>query len=64
MENARALNERLRNIIKEVSSKTGGEIKKDLLDEITQNMEEMIKEHSQNQTQNLLYALNQAIKKV
>ncbi len=64
MENARALNERLRNIIKEVSSKTGGEIKKDLLDEISRNMEEIISEHSRAQTQDLLHALNQAIKKV
>lgn len=64
MENARALNERLRNIIREVSNKTGGEIKKDLLDEMTRNVEEIFKEQSDMQTKDLLLALNQAIKKV
>jgi len=64
MENARALNERLRNIIREVSNKTGGEIKKNLLDEMTKNVEEIIKEQSDIQTQSLLLALHQAIKKV
>jgi hypothetical protein len=64
MENARALNERLRNIIREVSSKTGGEMKKDLLDEMYQNVEEIIKEQSDIQTREFLHALNQAVKKV
>jgi len=64
MENARALNERLRNIIREVSSKTGGEMKKDLLDEMYQNVEEIIKEQSDIQTREFLQALNQAVKKV
>jgi TRAP-type C4-dicarboxylate transport system substrate-binding protein len=64
MENARALNERLRNIIREVSSKTGGEMKKDLLDEMNQNVEEIIKEQSDIQTREFLQALKQAIKKV
>lgn len=33
MENARALDERLRKIIREVGNRTGGEIKRDLLQE-------------------------------
>lgn len=64
MENARALNERLQNIIKEVSNKTGGEIKKELLDEVTRSMEVIFKEQSDAQTQEFLYALNQALKRV
>lgn len=60
MENARALNERIRNIIREISNETGGEIKKDLLEEL----EEIIKEHSHMQAHKLLLALHQAIKKM
>lgn len=64
MENARALNERLRNIIREISSKTGGEIKKNLLGEINENFEEILKKHSELQAQECLFAIRQAIKKI
>ncbi|MCF8011194.1 MAG: hypothetical protein K9L17_09805 [Clostridiales bacterium] len=64
MENARALDERLRRIIKEISSSTGSEIKKDLFSELTSSMEKTYKEQAEIQAQNTLRTLRQVIKKV
>lgn len=60
MENARALNERLRNIIREVSNQTGGEIKRDLVSEFN----DLLTKHSEMQTRKLLLALHNAVKKM
>lgn len=64
MENARILDERLRKIISEVSGRTGGEIKKNLLGDLGECFQTAIEEHSRRETTRLLELLKKAIEKM
>lgn len=60
MQNARALDERLRKIIREVSGSTGREIKRDLTEELAR----VIYENRMQQTRDFLESFKQALKKI
>lgn len=60
MQNARTLDERLRKIIKEVSSNTGQEIKRDLIEELTR----VVNEYRTKEISSFLESFKQAIKKI
>ncbi|SFR08377.1 hypothetical protein SAMN05660706_11672 [Desulfoscipio geothermicus DSM 3669] len=60
MQNARALDERLRKIIREVSDSTGQEIKRDLTEELAR----VIHENRMRQTRDFLESFKQALKKI
>ncbi|TYO94682.1 hypothetical protein [Desulfallas thermosapovorans] len=60
MQNARALDERLRKIIKEISDSTGQEIKRDLIEELAR----MVNEHRAREIYNFLETFNRALKKI
>ena len=60
MENARALDDRLRKIIKEVSDSTGREMKQNLVEDLVQKVEE----NSLNEFKQFLMTLNRALKKI
>ena len=60
MENARALDDRLRKIIKEVSDSTGREMKQHLVEDLIQKVEE----NSFNELKQLLMTLNRALKRI
>jgi hypothetical protein len=60
MQNARALDERLRKIIREVSDSTGQEIKRDLIAELAN----VINENRTKEIHNFLASFNQALKKI
>ena len=64
MDNARALDERLRRIIREISNSTGGEIKQNLVNEFTSNIESTIKQLSENHSIKVLLELRSAIRKL
>ena len=60
MENARALDDRLRKIIREVSDSTGREMKQHLVEDLVQKVEE----NSLNELKQFLMTLNRALKKI
>lgn len=60
MENARALDDRLRKIIREVSDSTGREIKRDLIQELAR----VVSENQAREIYDLLTTLNRALKKI
>lgn len=60
MQNARALDERLRKIIREVSDSTGQEIKRNLIEELAR----VIYENRMQQTRDFLESFKQALKKI
>jgi len=60
MENARALDDKLRRIIKEVSNSTGTEIKRNLLDELSV----AIDAKQNRDMRRFLESFNQALKKI
>ncbi|MBF7082198.1 hypothetical protein IT084_04310 [Desulfallas sp. Bu1-1] len=60
MENARALDDRLRKIIREVSDSTGQEIKRDLVQELAR----LVNENHTREIYDLLNSLNRALKKI
>ena len=64
VENARLLDERLRRIIGEVGGRTGGEIKKNLLNDFEDCVRAALKEHSHRETARLLALLKRAIEKI
>lgn len=64
MENARLLDERLRKIIGEVSGRTGGEIKKNLLNDFENRVHTALDEHSHRETTRFLAMLKRAIEKI
>ncbi|MDD4237437.1 MAG: hypothetical protein PHT62_02595 [Desulfotomaculaceae bacterium] len=64
MENARILDARLRKIISEVSLRTGGEIKKNLLGDLGECFQTAIEEYSRRETTRLLKLLKKAIEKM
>ncbi|MFZ5596778.1 MAG: hypothetical protein ACOY31_07165 [Bacillota bacterium] len=61
MENARQLDERLRMIIREVSSRTGNEIKLQVEEELVRSMECVTSRNSRHQTLNILSMLKKSI---
>lgn len=63
MENARLLDERLRKIIGEVSGRTGGEIKKNLLMDFEDRVRSAMEEHSYRETARFLALLKRALEK-
>ncbi|SFG78066.1 hypothetical protein SAMN05660649_02694 [Desulfotomaculum arcticum] len=60
MENARALDDRLRKIIREVSDSTGREMKQHLVENVVQKVEE----NNSNELKQFLMTLNRALKKI
>ncbi|WP_027366228.1 hypothetical protein [Desulfotruncus alcoholivorax] len=60
MENARALDDRLRKIIKEVSDSTGREMKQHLVEDLVQKVEQ----NNLNELKQFLMTLNRALKKI
>lgn len=61
MENARLLDERLRRIIREISEKTGGEIKKNLIVEIKDCFSTVIEEHHRKEVTDFLKLIKTAV---
>ncbi len=61
MENARLLDERLRRIIWEISEKTGGEIKKNLISEIKDCFSTIIEEQHRKDITDFLKLLKAAV---
>jgi len=64
VENARILDERLRKIIREVSGRTGREIKNNLLGDLGERFQTAIEEHSRQETVRMLKLLKKAIEKM
>ncbi|AGL02690.1 hypothetical protein [Desulfoscipio gibsoniae] len=60
MQNARALDERLRKIIKAISDSTGQEIKRDLIEDLAC----LINEQRTKEIHGLLQSFNRAIKRI
>ncbi len=60
MQNARALDERLRKIIREISDSTGQEIKRDLIKELTN----IFNENRTKEINVFLESFNRALKKI
>jgi len=60
MQNARALDERLRKIIREVSDSTGQEIKQNLIEELAS----VVNESRSKDIYNFLESFNRALKKI
>jgi len=60
MENARVLEDRLRKIIREVSDSTGQEIKRDLMDNFTQAVDQ----NNSRELLNFLVTLNKALQEI
>ncbi|WP_066636785.1 hypothetical protein [Desulfolucanica intricata] len=61
MENARILDERLKKIIREISGKTGANIKQELLQELESRVNAIIKEQSRNQLTGVLISLKKVL---
>ncbi len=64
MDSARLLDERLRRIIREISGRTGGEIRKDLLQDFGEHVRFALEEHTQREASRLLLNLKRAIDKI
>lgn len=64
MENARVLDERLRKIVKEISSRTGNEIKHDLLGELEAAFHTAMEEYSRKEIIRLMMLLKKAVEKM
>ncbi|MDD3652909.1 MAG: hypothetical protein PHO01_01805 [Desulfotomaculaceae bacterium] len=64
MENARLLDERLRKIIGEISSYTGREIKKNLLQDVNEGVHKAVKNNLQNETIRILALIKNTIDKL
>ncbi|KAF1084472.1 hypothetical protein SPSYN_02250 [Sporotomaculum syntrophicum] len=60
MQNARALDERLRKIIREISDSTGQEIKRDLIKELAS----VLTENRTKELNSFLESFNRALKKI
>ncbi|MFZ5652638.1 MAG: hypothetical protein ACOY4I_17530 [Bacillota bacterium] len=61
MENARVLDERLRRIIREVSARTGGEIKLQLVEEFTRSVDRISVQNSHRQAISLMSMLKRSL---
>ncbi|HHU85744.1 MAG: hypothetical protein ACOX86_02375 [Pelotomaculaceae bacterium] len=64
MDNARLLDERLRRIIREISGRTGGEIRKDLLQDFAGHVRSALEEHTQREASRMLLILKRTIDKI
>lgn len=61
MENARQLDERLRRIIREVSTRTGGEIKMQMVEEFTRAVDLISDQNSRRQAAYILTMLKKSL---
>lgn len=61
MENARQLDDRLRSIIREVSSRTGGEIKLQLVEEFTRSVDLVTAQNNRRQAVLILSMLKKSL---
>jgi hypothetical protein len=64
MENARLLDEKLKNIIREIGGRTGEEIKALVVEDIIRDMEVIIDRHSQRQLIRLLTVLKKGLDEI
>lgn len=64
MENARLLDERLRRIIGEVSGRTGGEIKKNLLNEFEGRVRTVLEDLTGRETARFLELFKKAVDQI
>ncbi|SHF38481.1 hypothetical protein SAMN02745218_02114 [Desulfofundulus australicus DSM 11792] len=64
MENARILEERLKRIIREISSQTGNEIRQNLLQELEKEVTDIIHRHSEEEVNRFLNLLKKAINQI
>ncbi|ACV62589.1 hypothetical protein Dtox_1732 [Desulfofarcimen acetoxidans DSM 771] len=56
MENARILDERLKKIVRDISSKTGHNIKLDLIQDLEERLNKMLNQQSEKKLNQLLIA--------
>jgi hypothetical protein len=61
MENARQLDDRLRRIIREVSSRTGGEIKMQMVEEFSRSVDFITARNSHRQALSILLMLKKSL---
>jgi len=61
MENARQLDERLRRIIREVSARTGGEIKIQMVEEFTRSVDAITTQSSRSQAAYLMLMIKKSL---
>ena len=61
MENARQLDERLKRIIREVSFRTGGEIKMQMVEEFTRSVDHISDQNSRRQAAYILSMLKKSL---
>ncbi|MCL5057417.1 MAG: hypothetical protein M1130_05365 [Actinobacteria bacterium] len=61
MENARQLDERLRRIVREVSARTGGEIKIQMVEEFTRSVDAINAQSSRSQAAYLMLMLKKSL---
>lgn len=61
MENARLLDERLRRIIREVSTRTGGEMKVQMVEEFTRSVDRITDQHHRRQAINLMSMIKRSL---
>ena len=61
MENARQLDERLRRIIREVSARTGGEIKIQMVEEFTRSVDAITAQSSRSQAAYLMLMIKKSL---
>jgi len=64
LENARVLDERLRKIVKEISGRTGNEIKHDLLGEVEAAFHTAMEKYSRKEITRLMVLLKKAVEKM
>lgn len=64
MENARLLEERLKNIIREISGQTGEEIKRHLLADLEREVAQLLKENSRQELARLLHLVKGAVEQL
>ncbi len=61
MENARLLDERLRRIIREISSRTGGELKVQIVEEFTRAVDRITEQNQRRQTVRMMAILKRSL---
>ncbi|WP_027717039.1 hypothetical protein [Desulfovirgula thermocuniculi] len=64
MENARILEERLKNIIREISSQTGQEIKRHLLADLEREVAQLLKHNSRQELARFLHLVKGAVEQL
>jgi hypothetical protein len=61
LENARLLDERLRRIIREISSRTGGELKVQIVEEFTRAVDRITEQNQRRQTVRMMAILKRSL---